>query len=222
MKRILTAAASVLLLVSCMGGGAKAPSYNAEWLEGIGTLSLGLTTSEVEAALQENARQYGQKYGTEARGLAHYLPLFVYKDEYERGKYEERDAKYYLSKEEALDVLLSLYRDTLVVMRVEGRWHSEGAGYVRDAFREKYGAGIVNGSSSSGRREVWRSEKAEALYYIKDDENPDYRQRKVLEYVELVPTGRDIKKELTAYGDSLLNKQKEVEAQKRATILNGI
>ena len=221
----IIAAVSLLLLFSCKGReGTKAPIYNADGLEGIGTLSLGLTTKEVEATLKENAKQFGKRYEA---GISEYslwyLPVSV-KPAQTKGTYEERDAKYYLSKDEALDARLAIYKDTLVIIRISGGWRSKGAGYVRDAFRDKYGDGIVSGDQKLkyfGRNEVWASEKVTATYHLEDDENPNYAQRKILEYVEIVPSGRDIKKELNAYGDSLSQVQKEADAQRRSAIING-
>ena len=192
--------------------------YNAENLKGIGELSLGLTISEIETVLKNNAKLFGKKYEFIVPGWSlytEYLPKQM------KGVYEERDAKFYLSEKEVLDTRLALYKDTLVIIRISGGWGSNGAGYVRDAFEYKFGKGEVSGHQQlSGRNEVWRSEYATATYHLEDDENADYTRRKILEFVEIVPTNRAIKQELRAYSDSVSAALKAIETERRSSIIN--
>lgn len=192
--------------------------YNAEKLKGIGELSLGLTTFEVETVLKNNAKLFGKKHEFNDPGWSlytEYLPKQM------KGVYEERDAKFNLSENEVLDIRLALYNDSLVIIRITGRWLSDGAGYVRDVFEYKFGKGEVSGHQQlSGRNEVWRSEYVTATYHLEDDENPDYTRRKILEFVEIVPTNRSIKQELRIYSDSVSAALKAIETERHSSVIN--
>jgi len=217
MKRTVAILASLVLLASC-GGSPSQPVLNAPGLEGLGTLTLGMTSSEAESALRENASTFKQRDKTEDK--AYYL-LYMKAEAKEAKDYKEKEGAYYLS-EDALDselqLTLGFYRDSLVIIRVRGRWGSEGAGIVRDAFKTKYGDGALAGNERAyGLSETWRSEKAEAVYFLQDDNNSNPRERRILEYVEILPSGRNIKEELSAYDKTIAT---EKENRKKASYEN--
>lgn len=213
MERTVSILASLVVLASC-GGSPSQPVVNAPGLEGLGTLTLGMTSSEAEEALRENASTFNQRDKTKDK---EYYFTYMRAEAKDVKDYKEKEGSYYLS-EDVLDgelqLTLGFYKDSLVVIRVRGRWGSEGAGTVRDAFKTKYGDGALSGSERGyGLYETWRSEEAEAVYFLQDDNNSNPRERKILEYVEILPAGRDIKKELSAYDNTIAtekeNRRKE-------------
>ena len=129
--------------------------------------------------------------------------------------YAEKEATYYLKEDIKLPLRLGFYRDSLVIVRISGRWSSDGANTVREAFKTKYGDGVVLGNEKYGYglTETWKSDKVKAVYFLQDDKNSNPNQRKILEYVMITPSGRDIAKELLEY-DEVIAEQKE--AQKKA------
>lgn len=220
----------VLILASVFGRGiinlipyrGTAEEINAPGLKGIGTLSIGMTTKEAITALKENSSYYKREYNVHNEEYEWFLSA---SSKIDTPDYEEKTAEYYLdsissasTQISSLTIRLGFYRDTLALMRISGGWRSEGAGTIHDAFKDKYGDGVITGIEKTyGQQEVWRSEYVEAKYFRQDDHNKDWRKRKILEYMVITPaTTRNIWKEISGYKQELNAKiaaQEEKEKQ---------
>lgn len=205
MRRTVALLTSLVVLFSCIGS--RKPEINAPELGGLGTLSLGMTTSEAEEALAES--------GSSLKDKEHYYTYMRSRAE-EIEDYKEKESVYFVSEDTKLKLTLGFYKDTLLIVRVPGRWLSEGAETVREAFKAKYGDGALYGSERGyGLTETWRSEDVKAVYFLQDDNNRDLSKRKILEYVEILPSGRDIKRELANYDEAIAT---EKESQRRESL----
>ena len=213
MKKVLSILLISVVLATC--GGNTSKPVNAPELQGLGSLRLGMLTSEAISAIQENSSAFQKPNNTEDK--TYYLYMVSKAEDGE--DYKEKESTYYVSDDMSIQLTLGFYKDTLQLIRVRGRWGSDGAGIVRDAFKTKYGDGELFGDEKSylGFTETWRSENVEAVYYLQDDKNTDQMKRKILEYVELRPTKRDIKQELSNY-DKLIKEEKE--RQRKASFEN--
>lgn len=228
MKKIIAIAASIILLSSCLGG-TQAPILNAPGLKGVGTLSLGMTTEEAVSAIKENNAPFKIEYDLRDEDYEWYLAA---SSETETPDYEEKTADYILgvfpesstsSRISMLKMRLGFYKDTLAIIRIYGRWTSDGAETIKDAFKEKYGDGVIAGIEKTyGQKEVWRSEYVEAEYFCQDDHNKDWRKREILEYVEITPATRDIMKELSDYNKELYAKIAAKEEEQKQSVYDKI
>lgn len=207
MRRTLILLTSFVVLFAC---GGREPKINAPDLEGLGRLSLGMTTEEAEDALKENSSEFGRAYDMKDKSKYFYMKA---KPE-DVQDYKETEASYYVSEEIRLQLTLGFFKDTLVIVRVPGGY--EGAGTVRDAFKAKYGDGAMIGKESSYNfLETWRSESVTAVYFLQDDRNSNLYERRRAEHFELRPTVRDIRRELVLYDEAIAT---EKESQRQETL----
>lgn len=206
MKRILTISLITVLALAGCSRSAKV-TLNAPGLNGIGPITFGMSTAEASSVIASNAGQYAK----DTVFIEKALNLYVngsYRDCHE--EYVERDAVYTVSPDKELDIRLGFFRDTLVVMRVYGRYRSESAGEFRKMLRTQYGEPVATGKEKrKGHIEMWRSEDAVAVYFLQDDGNIDPRQRRILEFVELFPTKRNVRDELAAYSKTIIPSETE-------------
>lgn len=201
MNRPLTLLLFISLVLAGCSRSAKV-TVNAPGLNGIGPITFGMSSAEASAAIASNAGQYAK----DTVFIEKALNLYVngsYQDCHE--DYVERDAVLTVSPDRELDFRLGFFRDTLVVMRVYGRFRSESAGDFRKMLRAEYGEPVAAGKERrKGHIEMWRSDDAVAVYFLQDDGNIDPRQRSILEFVELFPTNRNVRDELAAYSKSII------------------
>lgn len=227
----------VLILASVFGRGiinlipynvaTEEIEINAPGLKGVGTLSLGMTTEEAISAIKENNAPFPFSSENDIRDEPSGLYLSA-SSKIDAPDYKEKTAEYILgylpeSRISSLTIRLGFYKDTLVIIRVSGRQRSDGAETIKDAFKEKYGDGVIAGIEKTyGQKEVWRSEYVEAEYFCQDDHNKDWRKRKVLEYIEITPATRDIMKELSDYNKELYAKIAAKEEEQKQAIYDKI
>ncbi len=188
-----------LLLLGCSGGENSWDKITAPGFSGIGDLTIGLPRKEALSLLS---------------GVESYSPhIFGY-----GGKVEDLEEVSGKSgtlnlKGERLEVFLTFYRDTLVLIETDWR----GSNLLRDILSAKYGDTPINGKKSY-YLQTWRGETATATYLYRSGENPDLYRRKTLERVTIVPTGRDIRRELRDYA----RKEEERRASERKEDLRNI
>ena len=159
MKKITFILASVIVLVSCgIKNGSISPVINADGMNGVGTISLGMTRTEIINAVKENYQSCNLRLPYGYRRL-------------KTTSHSEVDSSlcltYNLSEDVAIDINCTFIRDTLVRIKTTTGdgiiYYDKSPETMREAFAYKYGEGIKE-EAESKMSELWRSDNAEAEY----------------------------------------------------------